>query len=52
LGAPSVSAGIAIFPEHAETLSGTLRAANAALQQAKQSGRDRICLAEPAQSAP
>lgn len=47
LGAITLSAGIAVFPHHGESMSTVLRAADAALYQAKQTGRDRICVAGP-----
>jgi diguanylate cyclase (GGDEF)-like protein len=49
LGTITLSAGIAIYPHHGETMTAVLRAADAALYQAKQSGRDRICVAGPAE---
>jgi diguanylate cyclase (GGDEF)-like protein len=46
----TVSAGVAAYPESAETSEGLLAAADAALLRAKALGRDRVCLAngEPA----
>ncbi|MBI4786161.1 MAG: diguanylate cyclase [Chloroflexi bacterium] len=41
----SVSLGVAIFPEHAETAEQILQAADAALYQAKTEGRDRVIVA-------
>lgn len=41
----TLSLGIAIFPEHGETHRALLQAADVALYQAKQSGRDQVCLA-------
>jgi diguanylate cyclase (GGDEF)-like protein len=47
LGMVTLSAGIAVFPTHGETMTAVLRAADAALYVAKQTGRDRISLAGP-----
>ncbi|MFZ5450242.1 MAG: sensor domain-containing diguanylate cyclase [Thermodesulfobacteriota bacterium] len=41
----TLSLGVAIFPEHGDTYKAVLQAADVALYQAKQSGRDRVCLA-------
>jgi len=41
----SVSAGVAAYPESADTSEGLLAAADAALLRAKALGRDRVCLA-------
>ena len=41
----TMSLGVAIFPEHGATYKAVLQAADVALYQAKQSGRDRVCLA-------
>jgi diguanylate cyclase (GGDEF)-like protein/PAS domain S-box-containing protein len=41
----TLSLGVAIFPEHGDTHRALLQAADVALYQAKQSGRDRVCLA-------
>jgi len=41
----TLSLGVAIFPEHGDTYRTVLQAADVALYQAKQSGRDRVCLA-------
>jgi hypothetical protein len=48
-----VSAGVAAYPESAETSQGLLAAADEALLRAKSLGRDRVCLAgvEPAGEA-
>lgn len=40
----SVSAGVAIYPDHGPTASAVLRAADAALYHAKQYGRDRVAV--------
>jgi two-component system, cell cycle response regulator len=42
LGAISVSAGVACFPEHGKTSDELLRAADMALYRAKELGRDRV----------
>ncbi len=42
---PTLSAGIAAFPLHAQSDDELLRAADRALYQAKAEGRDRICIA-------
>jgi diguanylate cyclase (GGDEF)-like protein len=47
-GKITVSAGIAAYPQHGATLSAVLRAADTALYLAKQAGRDRVHVAEPA----
>jgi diguanylate cyclase (GGDEF)-like protein len=47
----TVSAGIAAYPRHGATLGAVLRAADTALYQAKQGGRDRICVAIPAETS-
>jgi diguanylate cyclase (GGDEF)-like protein len=46
LGKVTISAGVAVFPNHASTLSSLVEAADRALYQAKMLGRDRICIAE------
>jgi diguanylate cyclase (GGDEF)-like protein len=45
LGAVTVSAGIAVYPDHGATTDALLRAAEAAVDAAKAAGRDRIALA-------
>ena len=40
----TISAGVAIFPEHGSTGKDVIRAADAALYRAKEEGRDRVCL--------
>jgi diguanylate cyclase (GGDEF)-like protein/PAS domain S-box-containing protein len=40
----TISAGVAIFPEHGPTAEAVLRAADTALYQAKARGRDRVVL--------
>jgi diguanylate cyclase (GGDEF)-like protein len=48
----SVSAGVAAYPESAETSEGLLAAADGALLRAKALGRDRVCLAGAGPAAP
>ncbi len=45
LDSVTLSLGVAIFPEHGDTHRALLQAADVALYRAKQSGRDRVCLA-------
>jgi diguanylate cyclase (GGDEF)-like protein len=45
--APSLSMGLAVFPEHAQTGPGLLRAADLALYRAKAEGRDRLAIGQP-----
>jgi diguanylate cyclase (GGDEF)-like protein/PAS domain S-box-containing protein len=45
LGAVTMSAGVAAYPEHARTGDGLIRAADTALYIAKAAGRDRIAVA-------
>jgi diguanylate cyclase (GGDEF)-like protein/PAS domain S-box-containing protein len=47
LSAVTLSIGVAVFPENGETSTALLRAADAALYQAKSMGRNRVCMAEP-----
>jgi diguanylate cyclase (GGDEF)-like protein/PAS domain S-box-containing protein len=47
LGNVTLSAGVAIFPDHGPSPAAVLRAADQALYRAKQSGRDRAVLADP-----
>jgi diguanylate cyclase (GGDEF)-like protein/PAS domain S-box-containing protein len=42
----TVSLGVAVYPDHGDTSLQLIRAADAALYQAKQEGRDRILIAE------
>jgi diguanylate cyclase (GGDEF)-like protein len=46
LGRITISAGVAVFPEHAADAAELLRAADAALYAAKEGGRDRVALSE------
>jgi diguanylate cyclase (GGDEF)-like protein len=41
----TLSAGVAIYPEHGRTIETVLHAADAALYRAKQEGRDRVVVA-------
>jgi diguanylate cyclase (GGDEF)-like protein len=41
----TISAGIAMFPEHGTTRDKLVRAADSALYAAKQAGRNKVCLA-------
>ncbi|WP_295436981.1 diguanylate cyclase [uncultured Thiodictyon sp.] len=51
LAAITLSLGVAVFPAHGETAQAVLRAADAALYQAKENGRDRVELAVGAPAA-
>jgi two-component system cell cycle response regulator len=42
----TVSIGVAVFPEHGDSPSTLVRAADGALYSAKNAGRDRVCTAE------
>jgi diguanylate cyclase (GGDEF)-like protein/PAS domain S-box-containing protein len=42
----TLSAGVAIYPQHGRTMETVLRSADAALYRAKQEGRDRVIVAE------
>jgi diguanylate cyclase (GGDEF)-like protein/PAS domain S-box-containing protein len=46
LGTVTLSAGIAVFPDHGATVETLLEAADAALYQAKGDGRDRVMVAQ------
>jgi diguanylate cyclase (GGDEF)-like protein/PAS domain S-box-containing protein len=46
LGNVTISAGVAIYPDHGQTPAAVLRAADQALYRAKQSGRNRVVIAE------
>jgi diguanylate cyclase (GGDEF)-like protein len=45
LGVVTLSLGVAIFPQHGNTAEAVIRAADAALYQAKQQGRDQVMIA-------
>jgi diguanylate cyclase (GGDEF)-like protein/PAS domain S-box-containing protein len=47
LSAVTLSIGVAVFPEHGETSTAILKAADAALYHAKHAGRNRVFMAEP-----
>ena len=51
LGRVTLSAGIAVFPEHGPDQDTLLRNADAALYRAKQGGRDRVAIAQPGATA-
>lgn len=51
LGTITVSAGVAAYPAHADTSEDLIRAADEALYQAKQAGRDRIVIYEHLESS-
>jgi len=44
LGAISVSAGVAVYPDHGASMIDVMRAADQALYRAKRDGRDRVCV--------
>jgi diguanylate cyclase (GGDEF)-like protein len=47
VGPVSASLGVAVFPEHGVTADALVRAADAALYQAKAEGRDRVVVGQP-----
>ncbi|MGI8758761.1 MAG: GGDEF domain-containing protein, partial [Acidimicrobiales bacterium] len=47
----TVSLGVACHPEHGTTVGALVAAADAALYRAKRSGKNRVCLADPAPEA-
>jgi diguanylate cyclase (GGDEF)-like protein len=49
LGAFTISAGVAVFPDHGTSVDTVLKAADTALYAAKNSGRDRVVVAAPAE---
>jgi diguanylate cyclase (GGDEF)-like protein/PAS domain S-box-containing protein len=46
LGEMTLSVGVALFPDHGQTLEDLFQVADAALYQAKKQGRDRVVVAE------
>jgi diguanylate cyclase (GGDEF)-like protein/PAS domain S-box-containing protein len=46
LGEITLSVGVALFPDHGQSLDDLFQAADAALYQAKKQGRDRVVVAE------
>lgn len=46
----SVSIGVAMFPEHADNMEDLVKAADHALYQAKEFGRNRVVLASPSET--
>ena len=46
--AVGVSCGVAVFPDHGSDAASLLRAADAALFRAKELGRNRLCIYDPA----
>lgn len=46
LAVATLSVGVAVFPEHGQTSTAILRAADTALYRAKQAGRNRVVVAE------
>jgi diguanylate cyclase (GGDEF)-like protein/PAS domain S-box-containing protein len=45
LGSITISVGVAVFPEHGESVDALLKAADTALYRAKAAGRDRVMVA-------
>lgn len=43
----TLSAGVALYPQHGDTAEAVLEAADKALYTAKRSGRDQVVLAPP-----
>jgi diguanylate cyclase (GGDEF)-like protein len=41
----TISAGLSMFPEHGDTQATVIKAADEALYKAKETGRDRVCIA-------
>jgi len=42
----TISMGIALCPNHGKSMDNALKAADTALYQAKEAGRDRVCVAK------
>jgi diguanylate cyclase (GGDEF)-like protein len=51
LGPVSISLGLALFPQHGNTVEELIQAADAALYRAKQTGRNRLMIADEASKA-
>ena len=51
LGPVSISLGLALFPQHGNTVEELIQAADAALYRAKQAGRNRLMIADEASKA-
>lgn len=51
LASPTVSGGLALYPEHGIDAAAIIHAADAALYEAKRTGRDRVLWAGPATAA-
>jgi diguanylate cyclase (GGDEF)-like protein len=47
IGPVTASIGVAVFPDHSNDAEALLRAADAAMYQAKRDGRDRVRVAQP-----
>ncbi len=45
IGDRTASIGVAVFPRHADDLDGLLQAADSAVYEAKEAGRNRVCFA-------
>ncbi|WP_040924168.1 GGDEF domain-containing protein [Saccharomonospora iraqiensis] len=47
VGRRTASLGVAVFPRHADSLEGLMQAADTAVYEAKEGGRDRVAFARP-----